>query len=52
LPEPVVLKLGENNPPGVICDSLEGNAEPKAYRWSVLRAISAKKIFDKKCKKF
>ena len=47
----VVPKLGINYPPGVICDSLGGNAEPKPYCCSVLRAITAIEIFDKKCKK-
>jgi len=39
---PVVPKLGVNYPPGVICDSLEGNAEPKPQCCSTLWAITAK----------
>jgi len=47
----VVPKLGINYLPGVICDYLGGNAEPNPYCCSLLRAITAKEIFDKKCKK-
>ena len=32
----VVAKLGENYPPGIICDSSDGNAEPKPHDCFVL----------------
>jgi len=47
----VVPKLGLNYPPGVICDSSGGNAEPKSRCYSVLWAITAKETFGLKCKK-
>jgi len=48
----VVPKLGVNYPPGVICGSSGGNAEPKPQCCSVLWAITGKDIFNRKCEKF
>ena len=48
----VVPKLGVNYPPGVICGSSGGNAEPKPHCCSVLWAITGKDIFNKECEKF
>jgi len=39
-------------PPGVICDSSMGNAEPKSQCYLVLWVITAKEIFDLKYEKF
>jgi len=38
----VVPKLSANYPPGVICDSSGGNAEPKPHFCCILWAITAK----------
>ena len=48
----MVPNLGVNYPPGAICGSSGGNAEPKPQCCSVLWAITGKEIFDMKSEKF